>query len=133
MDRAGAVNQAEMDRRYAHIDLDFRTRSGQLFQDQCKEVEGLVKRLQKGVGLIESDFLSKTDAEGETRDNRCIAELQKCVKRLLGLVAAGTDVSASQRELEELLVGVTDATRQPLARSLRRTPPRQTAKAQRRS
>jgi hypothetical protein len=133
MEQAEAANQTEIGRRHAHLDLDFKTQSAQLFQEQRKEIEGLVARLAKGVATIEGEFAAKREADSDARSNTCVAELQKFGKRLPGI---GGDVAVYQRELEESLIETAETARLPIAKRLRtgtKTSPRQTARQPRKS
>jgi hypothetical protein len=120
--QAAAVGQAECERRVAKLDLDLKAQTGLILQDQKKEMEAMVARLDRGVALIHTENEAKKATESETRDLKLIAELQKFTRRLIALAGPGAHISPHQRELEDLLVEIIESAALPVPKRLKKNP-----------
>jgi hypothetical protein len=133
--QVAAVRRADSERRLAKDDAELKVQTAIILQEQKREMELMVAKLNKGLAVLRADTQRHRDAETEARDTRLTAELQKVTWKLLALAPPGTDIAPYQRELEDLLVGRIEAIGLPIPQKLKnspKTPNRQSVKSPRR-
>jgi hypothetical protein len=120
--QVAAVRRADHERNLAKTEIDLKAQTAVILQEQKRDMEIMVARLNRGLIGIRTEAQRHKDAEIEARDVRLTAEFQKITWKLLAIAPLGADMAPYQRELEELFVGRIEAIGPPLPQKLKNSP-----------